>query len=68
MPGCLPGLRPDRDRDDRGRAGLAHGGSDDGGFEEFDESDPNRRFNSATSTRNTSTIDRSAAFSATTSS
>src|SRR5664280_2092261 len=48
-PGCLPGLRPDRSRDDRGFAGfLLHGGSEDGGREEFDESKPSRRSNSAT--------------------
>jgi hypothetical protein len=48
-PGCLPGLRPERSRDDRGFAGfLLHGGSEDGGRDEFDESKPNRRSNSAT--------------------
>src|SRR5664279_1207883 len=48
-PGCLPGLRPDRSRDDRRFAGfLLHGGPEDGGREEFDESKPSRRSNSAT--------------------
>src|SRR5450755_1052403 len=48
-PGCFPGLRPDRSRDDRGLAGcLLHGASEDGGREEFDESAPSRRSSSAT--------------------
>src|SRR5664279_1078496 len=48
-PGCLPGLRPDRSRDDRGFAGFfAYGESEDGGREEFDESAPSRRSSSAT--------------------
>ena len=29
------------------RSGLRYGGSDEGGFDEFDESDPSRRSNSA---------------------
>jgi hypothetical protein len=38
-PGCLPGLRPDRPRDERFLAGfLSHGTSEDGGRDEFDES------------------------------
>jgi hypothetical protein len=64
-PGCLPGLRPDRARDDRLRAGfLAHGASDDGGREEFDESAPRRRSNSATRSVNAATIRFNSAFSA----
>jgi hypothetical protein len=47
-PGCLPGLRPDRVRDERFFAGFfAHGASDDGGREEFDESAANPRSSSA---------------------
>ncbi|GLZ43635.1 hypothetical protein Acsp05_72590 [Actinokineospora sp. NBRC 105648] len=46
-----PGLRPPSPRNDFG-PGLTNGESDDGGFEEFDEFCPNRRFNSATSERN----------------
>ena len=46
-PGCLPGLRPDRVRAERFFAGcLDHGGSEDGGLDEFDESVPARRSNS----------------------
>ena len=63
-PGCLPGLRPDRVREDRLGAGLAHGASEDGGFDEFDESDPNRRSSSATRSVNRATVARSRAFSA----
>jgi hypothetical protein len=38
-PGCLPGLRPERVRDERFFAGFFdHGASEDGGREEFDES------------------------------
>lgn len=48
-PGCFPGLRPDWDREDRFLAGFFdQGASEDGGREEFDESDANRRSNSAT--------------------
>ena len=48
-PGCLHGLRPDRSRQERCFAGfLFHGGSEDGGREEFDESAPSRRSSSAT--------------------
>jgi len=47
-PGCLPGLRPDRVRDERFFARvMSHGGSVDGGREEFDESAPSRRCSSA---------------------
>jgi hypothetical protein len=35
---------------------LFHGASDDGGFEEFEESDANRRFNSAISSACSRTI------------
>jgi len=51
MPGCPPGLRPLRRRNERG-AGLVNGESDDGGLEEFCEFWPSWRFNSATSARN----------------
>ncbi len=54
-PGCVPGLRPERVRDERFRAGLFHGASDDGGRDEFDESIPRRRSNSATRSTNTAT-------------
>jgi hypothetical protein len=48
-PGCLPGLRPDLPRDERFFAGFFdHGASDDGGREEFDESEANCRSNCAT--------------------
>src|SRR5664279_6340481 len=47
-PGCLPGLRPERSREDRGFASfLLQGESEDGGREEFDESAPSRRSSSA---------------------
>jgi hypothetical protein len=47
-PGCLPGFRPDPTRDERFFAGcFAHGASDDGGRDEFDESCPSRCSNSA---------------------
>jgi hypothetical protein len=47
-PGCLAGLRPDRPRDERFFVGFfAHGASENGGREEFDESDDRRRSNSA---------------------
>lgn len=50
VPGCLPGLRPDFVRDDRFFAGFfAHGASDNGERDEFDESADKRRSNSATS-------------------
>ena len=39
-------MRPEDVREDD-RCGLRYGGSDEGGFEEFDESDPSRRSNSA---------------------
>lgn len=49
-PGCLPDLRPDLVRDERIFAGFfAHGASDDGGREEFEESPAAWRFNSAIS-------------------
>ena len=48
-PGCLPGLRPDRSAGRPGLRGLlVYGESEDGGREEFDESAPSRRSNSAT--------------------
>jgi hypothetical protein len=47
-PGCLPGWRPDRVREERLFAGFfSHGASEDGGREEFDESSDSRRVNSA---------------------
>ena len=47
-PGCLPGLRPERVRDERFFAGFfAHGASEDGGREEFDESAASARSSSA---------------------
>jgi hypothetical protein len=49
-------------------AGFTNGESDDGGLDEFRLFWSNCRFNSATSARNTSTIARSSAFSADTSS
>ena len=37
-PGCLPGLRPDRDREERFLTGfLSHGASDEGGREDVEE-------------------------------
>ena len=45
-PGCLPGRRPEDVREED-RCGLRYGGSDEGGFEEFDESEPSRRSNPA---------------------
>lgn len=48
-PGCLPGLRPDLVREERFAAGFfAHGASEEGGREQFDESADNRCSNSAT--------------------
>jgi hypothetical protein len=47
-PGCLPGFRPDLTRDERFLAGcFAHGASDEGGRDEFDESWPSRCSSSA---------------------
>jgi hypothetical protein len=47
-PGCFPGLRPDRCRDDRAFAGFfVYGESEDGGREELDESAASLRSNSA---------------------
>ena len=47
-PCCLPGLRPDRRRDDRAFVTFfVYTESDDGGREDFDESAPSRRSNSA---------------------
>jgi hypothetical protein len=64
-PGCLPGLRPDRDRDDRFCAGFfAHGASDDGGREDVDESAASRRFNSAISSACSPTTRRNSELSA----
>jgi hypothetical protein len=56
--GCLPGLRPDGSRSDPPR-GLRCGGSDDDGFEEFEESFPARR--DSHSTRSTSASARARA-------
>ena len=66
-PGCPPGLRPLLRRNDFG-AGFTNGESDDGGIDEFWLFCANCRLNSAISARNTSTIARSSAFSAATSS
>ena len=46
-PGCLPGLRPDRARSDRSRGFFRYGVSEDGGFDDVDESLPRRRRNSS---------------------
>ncbi|SHL54816.1 hypothetical protein SAMN05443637_1441 [Pseudonocardia thermophila] len=62
-PGCPPGCRPLRRRNERG-ADLANGESDDGGFEEFREFCPNRRVNSAFSARNAVTSARNCSISA----
>jgi hypothetical protein len=51
-------LRPLRRRSDFG-VGLVNGESDDGGFDEFVEFIPNRRFNSAFSASNAATRPRS---------
>jgi hypothetical protein len=46
-PGCFPGPRPERVREERFFAGfLSQGESEDGGREEFDESADKRRSNS----------------------
>ena len=50
VPGCFPGLRPVARRKDRG-GGACSGPSAEGGFEEFREFWPNRRFNSVFSAR-----------------
>ncbi len=64
-PGCLPGLRSDLLRDERFFAGFFdHGASDDGGREEFDESEANTRSNSSCPTRNAAFSVRKSAFSA----
>lgn len=56
-PGCLPGWRPDVPREERFFAGcFAHGASDEGGRDEFDESDASRRSNSATRRVSTSIV------------
>jgi hypothetical protein len=46
-PGCLPGLRPDRARSDRSPGFFLYGLSEDGGFDDVDESLPKRRHNSS---------------------
>jgi len=46
-PGCLPGSRPDRVRDERFTRDFSHSASEDGGRDEFDESAPNQRSSSA---------------------
>jgi len=51
-PGCFPGLRPDRPRSDRSLLFFLYGLSEDGGFEDVEESLPRRR--SSSSTRATS--------------
>ena len=53
-PSCLPRRLPEDVREDRFGAGLANGGSDDGGLDEFEESLPNRRSNSSNRTANRS--------------
>jgi len=58
-PGCLPGLRPDRPRKDRSRVFFLYGLSEDGGFEDVEESLPRRR--SSSSTRAASTASCAAA-------
>jgi hypothetical protein len=64
-PGCLPGLRPDLLRDERFFAGFFdHGASEDGGREEFDESQANRRSSSVTRCVNAATMRRSSSCSA----
>ena len=64
-PGCLPGLRPDRVRDDRFLAGfLSHGASEEGGRDEFDESADRRRSSSAIRSDSSASIRFSSAFSA----
>jgi hypothetical protein len=65
-PNCLPGLRPDLVRDERFLAGFFdHGASDDGGRDEFDESELNRRSSSATRSVTTANIRFNSAFSRT---
>jgi hypothetical protein len=54
-PGCLPGRRPERLREDRFLAGFfCHGASVEGGREELEESFDSRRSSSATWALNTS--------------
>ncbi|MDQ3153853.1 MAG: hypothetical protein M3R63_19790 [Actinomycetota bacterium] len=61
----MPGLRPDRVRDDRFLAGFfAHGASDEGGREDVDESAASRRLSSAISSACSPTTRRSSALSA----
>jgi hypothetical protein len=56
-PGCLPGLRPDLVRDDRFCAGFfAHGASEEGGRDQFEESAASRRSSSATRSVNAATM------------
>ena len=52
-PGCLPGARPDRPRKDRSLLFFLYGLSEDGGFDDVEESLPRRR--SSSPTRATST-------------
>ena len=47
-PGCFPGLRPLRPRSDRSLGFFLYGLSDDGGFDDVEESLPRRRSISAT--------------------
>jgi hypothetical protein len=47
-PGCLPGLRPDLPRSDRSRGFFLYGLSDDGGFDDVEESLSRRRRSSST--------------------
>ena len=42
-PGCLPGFRPVFSRSDRSVLFFVYGLSDDGGFDELEESRPSRR-------------------------
>src|ERR1035441_5772615 len=45
-PGCLPGARPDRPRKDRSLLFFLYGLSEDGGFDDVEESLPRRRSSS----------------------
>ena len=47
-PGCLPGLRPDLPRSDRSRGFFLYGLSEDGGFEDVEESFATSRSSSST--------------------
>ena len=63
LPGCLPGLRPERVREERFAAGFfTNGESDDSGRDEFDESRPSGARNAATRPSSSSRRRRNAAF------